>query len=586
MTYSCTDEYDDTLVWEEINNLKTSVEKLNSDITSIQTILAKVQSGKYVVDYAKTENGCTLTFNDGSTVSVENGKDGEDGKNAAYLSIELGEDGQYYWTVTSPDGTTAKLKYPDTDKDVPVGTKIEVKNGYLMVDGQYVKDSSGNFVEFKNPIIKSVTDNGDYITIMLQDYSYYNIPKYGTVNLAFSSKSVFSKETTLTIPYTSQGIGFVEVYSKPGGWTVSVNEEKSELNVTVPTAEAEGRIVIIGASEKTGQTFMAAIEITIGTLPAGGFYIYNEGWYGHEPASLNYYCNNTLFERIFASFNPGKKLGNTGTSLVKNGNKYYLVCKDAPNIIETNSEWVWQSEMSRASGQVFDFDAFDATTGYYMSADGLYKVAINPLSSEGEKIYSAANNGGCDVHCSNGKVFFIQSKKLFAYNPASGETKELEAPAVTGFKETSDGSLWAASTSDIVKINTNDLSVTKISLGEKTLVYNTMAYTPCAIDIAPDGKTIYFGTDDNWGVAKSVSKLDLESGTVTKLYDLAANGYSTYGSAINVNPSDGNIYISNNSGWDYTTMQITVIKPDGTLIENINYGGAGIYWFPSKIYFF
>ena len=39
---SCSDDYDDTAIWTEINNLKTQIEKLNSDLTKVQTAVSKL----------------------------------------------------------------------------------------------------------------------------------------------------------------------------------------------------------------------------------------------------------------------------------------------------------------------------------------------------------------------------------------------------------------------------------------------------------------------------------------------------------------------------------------------------------------
>lgn len=123
-------KYDDGELWDKVNSLDnrlTSIEnqlsQMNSDINSISTIVNALQNKVYVTSVDETENGYQITFTDGKTVKIANGKDGENGKDGAngkdapVISIDEFE-GRYYW-VQIIDGTKSWL----TDKD---GAKIPV----------------------------------------------------------------------------------------------------------------------------------------------------------------------------------------------------------------------------------------------------------------------------------------------------------------------------------------------------------------------------------------------------------------------------------------------------------------------------
>ena len=94
---SCKD-YDD-----DIDRIDTELNDLKSQIAALQT---KVNEGKWITSLASTTGGFTIAFNDGSSYTITNGKDGDKGETGA-----AGQDGK--------DGTT-----------------VEVKDGYWYVGGE------------------------------------------------------------------------------------------------------------------------------------------------------------------------------------------------------------------------------------------------------------------------------------------------------------------------------------------------------------------------------------------------------------------------------------------------------------------
>lgn len=117
-------KYDDAELWDKVNSLddrltsiETQLSQMNSDISSISTIINALQNKVYVSSVDEVENGYQITFTDGKTVKIANGKDGENGKdgangkNAPIISIDEFE-GKYYW-VQIIDGVKSWL----TDKN-------------------------------------------------------------------------------------------------------------------------------------------------------------------------------------------------------------------------------------------------------------------------------------------------------------------------------------------------------------------------------------------------------------------------------------------------------------------------------------
>ena len=106
--------YNDDELWNKVDELETKVEANASDIAALSALVDALNNGKVIVGTQQTENGYVLTFNDGSQVSVLNGKDGADGKDG-----ESGANGDSFFTsieetddiviITLADGRVIKL---------------------------------------------------------------------------------------------------------------------------------------------------------------------------------------------------------------------------------------------------------------------------------------------------------------------------------------------------------------------------------------------------------------------------------------------------------------------------------------------
>lgn len=132
----CCNKYDDSELWGNVNDLKDRIAKLektvqtmNSEIGSIQSIVDAVNERDYIVKIEELadKSGYSITFAKGNTITIKHGKDGNDGDNAPIIGIDLYER-VYYWTITTDDETTWLL-----DHD---GNKLKVSG----VDGKTAYD--------------------------------------------------------------------------------------------------------------------------------------------------------------------------------------------------------------------------------------------------------------------------------------------------------------------------------------------------------------------------------------------------------------------------------------------------------------
>ncbi|MBQ2374896.1 MAG: leucine-rich repeat protein [Alistipes sp.] len=164
LAVSCGESYDDSLIWEKLNDHENRITKLeeickqmNTNITSLQTIVEALQNNDYVTNIAPITMdgkivGYTITFSKSGSVTIyhgkdgkdgANGKDGQDGKDGAdgytpVIGVAMDSDGVYYWTLDGDwllDKDGNKVKAEGTDgKDGEDGT--DGKDGEDGKDGQ------------------------------------------------------------------------------------------------------------------------------------------------------------------------------------------------------------------------------------------------------------------------------------------------------------------------------------------------------------------------------------------------------------------------------------------------------------------
>ena len=144
--FSCS-KYDDSDLWNRVNDhesrisaLESLCRQMNSDIASLQSIANALNGKDLVTGCTPVEQGgkvigYTITFSKGSPITVYNGTDGKDGSAPA---IGVKEDGgTYYWTVDGQwmkDGSGNRI--PCTGKAGSAVTVTIGSDGNWYVDGK------------------------------------------------------------------------------------------------------------------------------------------------------------------------------------------------------------------------------------------------------------------------------------------------------------------------------------------------------------------------------------------------------------------------------------------------------------------
>lgn len=207
--------YDDAALWDQIKNhegriskLETLCNQMNTNISSLQTIVSALQNNDYVTNVAPiTENGkeigYTVTFSKSGSITIyhgndgENGKDGADGKDGStpVIGVRMASDGLYCWTINGEwlldaDGNPIPTTGKDGADGITPQLKIEEDYWYISYDngqtwsqlekavGEDGKDGvDGADGENGDSFFKSVTQDEENVYITLADGTEFVLPK-------------------------------------------------------------------------------------------------------------------------------------------------------------------------------------------------------------------------------------------------------------------------------------------------------------------------------------------------------------------------------------------------------------------------
>ena len=193
-------------IWAELENLDQRVTKLeelckemNTNITSLQTIVSVLQSNDYITGIVEIKKngeviGYTITFGKHDPITIYHGQDGKDGQNGTngsstpVIGVAKDTDDVYYWTLNGEwllDDNGNKL--PVSGKgDMP---KLKIEEGYWYVSydngvtwaqlGKATGDKGeiGDTGATGDSMFQSVTQDDDYVYFTLADGTIIKILK-------------------------------------------------------------------------------------------------------------------------------------------------------------------------------------------------------------------------------------------------------------------------------------------------------------------------------------------------------------------------------------------------------------------------
>ncbi len=293
---SCGDDYDDSALRGRVDGLEDRIEQLeelcqrmNTNISSLQTLVEALQQNDYVTGVVPVMQGgetvgYTISFTKSEPVTIYHGEKGEQGDKGATPVMGVEEiDGIYYWTVdgkplTDGDGT----RIPASAHDGAPGAtpQFKIEGGYWHVSyndgedwqqlGQATGDKGDPGIPGGDSIFASVEETDDAVIFTLADgETTITIPRRQALSVAFTEGNVleFDVDETKTVHYTITGgtpenVVKAELQNLDGGYTLRTTPTDAtqgtiEIAAAIPTVNR----VIVSVSDGT-QTIMTAISVS------------------------------------------------------------------------------------------------------------------------------------------------------------------------------------------------------------------------------------------------------------------------------------------------------------------------------------
>ena len=305
LSVSSCSKYDDSDLWNSVNDLDKRVKTLeelckqmNTNITSIQTIINASKDGDYITSITPLteggkEIGYTITFSKSPSITIYHGKDGQNGANGSdgkdgitpNISVKIDTDGYYYWTINGDwllDDEGNKVYAQGVVGADGITPKFKVENGewYISLDNGNTWSYIGRVGQNNGkPLFSNIdTSNPDYVIFTLADGTEFKVARHDELSISFDSEDLIAMQpnSTRSIKYTiarATGNLKVEVLSS-GNVRAKISDNTSATGtVTVTTGatiDEYDKVIMLASDGKT--TIMrslsfeeACLRVTSGT---------------------------------------------------------------------------------------------------------------------------------------------------------------------------------------------------------------------------------------------------------------------------------------------------------------------------------
>ena len=266
-----------------VEALEKRCDEMNSNISSLRTLIEAVQAQKKITNVASTSTGYVITFSDKSSITLKHGEDGS----TPTISVRQESDGVWYWVLNGNwllDSNGKKIRATGT---TPL---MKIENDYWYIsynEGKTWSKLDKATGKDGDSFFKSVSQDDQYVYIMLADGTVINIPKENAFALSFDKTTFHPATETMTIPFTIIAAGNdlnVVTFSDSNISTKAYMESKAvgHLDLTFIGGNHNGNVLV--AAKSNGKTVMEILEFEEGVLSTSSAMEY---WVGTEGKDIN-----------------------------------------------------------------------------------------------------------------------------------------------------------------------------------------------------------------------------------------------------------------------------------------------------------
>ena len=318
-----------------------------------------------------------------------------------------------------------------------------------------------------------------------------------------------------------------------------------------------------------------------------GFFIINEGWFGHDNGSLNFYHYgaDTITQMVYQKENAGKQLGTTTDfGAVYNG-KLYIVSKSGPLVIADAVSLKETGRIESLPAEGHAFLGLDNTKGLISTADGIYPIDLQSLTV-GSRVAGIDGNVGSLIKQGDYVFALTQDKGTVVLKQSDYSVVKTIAGMTEGFAKTTDNMIWMAGGTSVVKIDPASLDTASVVL-PFTAGNTWFAWTAGTLTASSTENAVFLVKSGEWTGGSEVYKyIPGNSSSLDAPFITLPTGKEFYGAAIRYDASANTIVgLGIQSGWGDNSQYNSLYfynAASGSLEKTVSYT---YYYFPAQVVF-
>ena len=285
----CEEKYDDSALSGRVDDLEQRVQALeelcaqmNTNISSLQTLVNALQERDYVTNVAPVMQGSevvgyTIAFEKAESITIYNGEKGADGSTPT-IGVKQDTDGVYYWTL---DGEWL------TDDGEKIGAQgimpqLKIENEYWFVSYNngtswtQLGKATGEKGDSGISIFEEVTQDENNVYFMLTGGEIVTLPKRCALDIVFAETEeiICMPGESVEVAYTVTGGDDRTKVECLGdrGWAATVSGGlEGVVTVSAPDEGLEGKVLVL-VTNGAGQVVMKALRFEKSTLLVSDVY--------------------------------------------------------------------------------------------------------------------------------------------------------------------------------------------------------------------------------------------------------------------------------------------------------------------------
>ncbi|SDZ82945.1 protein of unknown function [Arachidicoccus rhizosphaerae] len=332
-------------------------------------------------------------------------------------------------------------------------------------------------------------------------------------------------------------------------------------------------------------------SVTTPTGPyANGFFILNEGWYGHENGSVNFYQYgaDTLQLSAFAAANNGNS-PTTSTATLEDGaiigNDLFLISTAGGPITVADAATLQQVGQITMDGSSFRaIAAIDANTAVVSSGSDIYTIDLNSLTINTTPVYAGnyikklLKVGDYLLASSNNGVDIIKISDWSLVKHFDGPTE--------GYVTTKDGTVYGAGGKLLVSVNAASQDTTQIALNQAIWVDDYAYHAPSLVASSKENAIFYIAKPTSGYSGNEIYKYTKgDAGSLNAPFITLPTGETFYSTGLGYDKQNNQIVTWSITGYSETDSNFLRFydATTGDLVKSIEY--KHIY-FPGNIVFY